>query len=111
LQPRKIALLARHAAEDKKAEDILVLDISKLTSIAHYFVIAHGNSDRQVQAIAQHVIDTFKKSKISLLHVEGIREGRWILIDAGSVMVHVFYRETREYYGLERLWGEAPAVK
>lgn len=110
MQPKKIAFLARKAAEDKKAEDLVVLDISKLSSIAHYFVIAHGNSNRQVQAISQHIMDVMKQEKISLYHVEGLDTASWVLLDYGSVMVHVFYRETRHFYALERLWGEAKRV-
>jgi ribosome-associated protein len=111
LQAKRIALLARTFAEDKKAEDVLILDLAKLTSVAHYFVITHGNSDRHVKAIAQNIMDEMKKEKVPIWHVEGMEEGRWVLLDYGAVMMHVFYHETRDFYGLERLWGEAPQVK
>jgi ribosome-associated protein len=110
LQPKKIALLAREAAEDKKAEDPLVLDVAKLTSLAHYFIIAHGNSDRHVKAIAQGIIDALDAKDVKLWHREGMEKGHWILLDFGSVIVHVFYKEIREFYGLERLWGDAPRL-
>ena len=110
MQPKRIALLARQSADQKKAEDPVVLDIGQLTSIAHYFVITHGNSDRHVKAIASHIMDTFKKKKIPLWHKEGMESGRWVLLDYGSVIVHVFYSQTRDFYGLERLWGEAPRL-
>lgn len=110
MQPKRIALLAREAADAKKAEDPVVLDIAKLTSVAHYFLIAHGNSDRHVKAIAQHIMEILKQQKVPLWHVEGMESGRWILLDYGSVIAHIFYRETRDFYGLERLWGEAPVL-
>jgi len=110
VQPKKIAELIRTLAEDKKAEDILVLDISKISSIAHYFIIVHGNSDRHVKAVASHLMDEMKQRKMPAFHVEGMAEGKWVLLDFGPVMVHVFYKETREFYGLERLWGEAKKI-
>jgi len=111
LQPKRIALLAREAADAKKAENPVVLDISKLTSVSHYFVITHGNSDRHVRAIAQNIVDTLEEHDISVWHLEGMDNGRWVLLDYGAVIIHVFYRETRDFYGLERLWGEAPELK
>ena len=110
MQPKKIAELLRTLAEDKKAEEILVLDIAKISSIAHYFIIAHGNSDRHVKAVASHMMDEMKRRKMPAFHVEGLAEGKWVLLDFGSVMVHMFYKETREFYGLERLWGEAKKI-
>lgn len=110
LQPKKIAELVRSLAEDKKAEDIVLLDISRLTSVAHYFLITHGNSDRHVRAIAENIADEMKKKKMPALHVEGMQEGKWVLLDFGSVIAHIFYRETREFYALERLWGEAKHI-
>lgn len=110
MQPKKIAELIRALAEDKKAEEIVVLDISKLTSIAHYFLIAHGNSDRHVKALAGHIMDEMKKLKMPAYHVEGMLEGKWVLLDFGPVIAHIFYKETREFYGLERLWGEAKKI-
>jgi ribosome-associated protein len=110
LQPKKIALLAREAAEDKKAENPVVIDVAKLTSLSHYFVITHGNSDRHVRAIAQGIIDAMEPKKIRLLHAEGMETGDWVLLDFGSVIIHVFYKEVREFYGLERLWGDAPQI-
>ena len=110
MQPKKIAELIRLLAEDKKAEDIIVLDISKLSSVAHYFLITHGNSDRHVRAIAENIMDEMKKKKMPVLHAEGLADGKWVLLDFGSVMAHIFYRETREFYALERLWGEAKQI-
>ncbi len=111
MQPKQIAKLVQKAAEDKKAEDPVLLDISKLTSISHYFLVTHGNSDRQVKAIANHIVEILKEHKVKALHVEGMEDGKWVLIDFGSVVAHILYRETRIFYGLERLWGEAKPVQ
>jgi len=111
LQPRTIAKLIREAAEDKKAIDPVVLDISKLTSIAHYFFVTHGASTRQVVAIAEHIVEKLREKKKKAIHVEGLEDGKWVLIDFGSVIAHIFHRETREFYALERLWGEARELK
>lgn len=110
MQPKKIAELIRALAEDKKAEDLVILDISRLSSVAHYFVICHGNSDRHVKSIAAHLAEEMKKLKMPAYHAEGLQEGKWVLLDFGPVMVHIFYHETREFYGLERLWGEAKKI-
>ena len=107
MQPKKIALLARELALDKKAESPVVLDLGRLTSVAHYFVILHGNSDRHVRAIAHHIIDSLKDKKIKLWHVEGLDTGQWVLLDYSDVIIHIFYGPVREFYSLERLWGDA----
>ena len=107
MQPKRIAKLAQKAVDDKQGENPIVLDISKLTSIAHYFVIVHGNSDRHVKTLAHHVMDTMKEKKVPLWHKEGLESGSWVVLDYGSVIAHVFHRDMREYYNLERLWGEA----
>ena len=111
MQPKRIAELAWQAADDKQAVAPVILDISKLTSMAHYFVITHGNSDRHVRAIAENIKDELGKRKVPVWHAEGLSEGRWALLDFGDVIAHVFYRDLREFYGLERLWGKAPQVK
>ena len=111
MQPKRIAHLAWKAVDAKQAVDPVVLDISRLTTIAHYFVITHGNSDRHVRAIALSAQEGLEKENVRLWHMEGINEGRWVLLDYGSVMIHVFYRDLREFYGLERLWGNARRVE
>lgn len=110
MQPKKIAELIRTLAEDKKAEEPVILDIAKFTSIAHYFFITHGNSDRHVRAIAENIMDEMKKKKMPVLHAEGLQDCKWVLLDFGAVIAHIFYRETREFYSLERLWGEAKKI-
>ena len=111
MQPKRIALLAWRAADAKQAVGSIILDISRLTSVAHYFLITHGNSDRHVRAIAESIRDELEKGKVPLWHGEGIREGRWALLDYGSIIAHVFHRDLREFYGLERLWGDAPRLQ
>lgn len=103
--------MAWEAADAKQAVDPIILDISKLTTVAHYFLITHGNSDRHVRAIGQNIQDELEKKGVPSWHLEGIREGRWVLVDYGAVIAHIFYRDLREFYGLERLWGNAPQIK
>lgn len=110
MQPKRIALLAKDAAEDKKAEDVVLLDVSKFTSLTHYFLITHGNSDRHVKAIANNIEEVLHAKKIKVLHSEGLQSGQWALLDFGSLIAHVFYKDTRQFYNLERLWGEAPRL-
>ena len=107
MQPKKIALLARELGLDKKAESPVILNLGKLTSVAHYFVVLHGNSDRHVRAIAQHIVDSLKAQKVKLWHLEGMDTAQWVLLDFGDVIVHIFYAPVREFYNLERLWGDA----
>jgi ribosome-associated protein len=102
---------AASAALDKKAFDLDVLAVSELTSIADYFVICSANSERQTQAIADTVLEKVRQEEgVRPLLVEGTTPGRWILVDFGDFIVHIFTEECRRYYGLERLWGDAPNV-
>jgi ribosome-associated protein len=99
------------AALDKKAEDVLVLDLRGLCQFTDYFVICHGSSSRQTSAIADAIEERlFEESHRKPKHVEGRRVADWILMDFIDVVVHVFVDEKREFYGLERLWGDAPRV-
>ncbi len=105
--PKKIALLVKEAALDKKAEEPVILDLGKLTSVARYFAVMHGNSDRHVRAVAENIMDVLESKGIKVWHKEGLDHGQWVLLDYGAVIVHVFHRDMRDFYGLERLWGEA----
>ena len=107
---RKKALTVAEAALDKQATDVLVLDVSSVTAIADYFVICSGATSRQVKAIADEVDSRLSKERVLPHHVEGMPECRWVLMDYGDVVVHVFDDEAREYYDLEGLWGDAPKV-
>lgn len=100
---------AVQAAVDKKAFDLAVLSVGELTSIADFFVLCSANTERQTQAIADSVMEKVRaRESVKPLLVEGTTPGRWILIDYGDFIVHVFTEECRRYYGLERLWGDAP---
>jgi ribosome-associated protein len=98
------------AADDKRAEDILALNMKGISLIADYFIICHGNSDKQVQAIAREMKEKALENNFDVKRIEGFDEAKWILIDLGDVVAHVFHRDERSYYKLERLWGDAPLV-
>jgi len=102
--------LAVKASLDRKAEDILVLDLRDLTSFTDFFVVATGNSSRQNDAIYQAVQQELKQRGSRPLGVEGRDTAEWILIDYGSFVVHIFSKRAREFYSLEKLWGDAPKV-
>lgn len=108
MSERELLLTAVKAADDKRAEDIMVLNMKGISLIADYFVICHGNSDKQVQAIAREIREKAEEQGYNLKRMEGFDEARWVLIDIGDVVVHVFHKEERSYYNLERLWGDAP---
>ena len=111
IDPKEIAVLAAEAAEDQKAENVIILDVRKLTTIADYFLICSGNSPIQVRAIASFIEEELKKVNVRMDHQEGFEEGKWVLLDYGEVIMHIFYHETRLYYGLEHLWGDAKTVR
>ncbi|WP_047151369.1 ribosome silencing factor [Aneurinibacillus tyrosinisolvens] len=107
---QEIAQLAAQAAEDKKAHNVIILDINGLSVIADYFVICHGNSETQVQAIVDSVKKGVEEAGITVRGREGYDEARWVLIDLGDVVVHVFHKDEREFYNIERLWKDARTV-
>jgi ribosome-associated protein len=95
---------------DLKASDVVVLDLTTVTDATDYFVIASGSSDTHVRAIAEHVLEVLAKEGIRAHHVEGLQQGRWVLLDYIDFVVHVFHPTLRDFYQLERLWGDADAV-
>lgn len=103
----KVLLLTRFAL-DKKACDLVVLDVHEHTSIADYFVVCSGRSDRQVQSIAQGIEENAAEEGFKPFAAEGTQRGHWALIDFSDVIVHVFYEPVREFYDLDGLWGHAP---
>lgn len=111
LQPEIVASLAVKAAEDKKAHDVVVLDISTISTICDYFVICSGFSSTQVKAIAENVEEKLKEQGIMKLRIEGMKDAHWVLLDFGSVVVHVFQADDRAFYNLEHLWGDAQVVE
>jgi ribosome-associated protein len=103
--------LAVAAALDKKATDLDVLSVAGLTSIADYFILSSAGNERQAQAIADSILDRLKTELgVKPLLVEGTTPGRWVLLDFGDFIVHIFTEDVRRFYGLERLWGDAPNV-
>ncbi|MFZ7130819.1 MAG: ribosome silencing factor [Eubacteriales bacterium] len=95
---------------DKKGMDTEAIDVSGLTSLTDVFVITSGSSDKNVQAIADHVEEEAENLGVSLLHKEGRQNGRWILLDFNHIVVHVFHQEEREFYHLERLWSDGKRI-
>ncbi|WP_019154589.1 ribosome silencing factor [Robertmurraya massiliosenegalensis] len=110
MNDNQLLTMAVKAADDKRAEDIVALDMKGISLIAEYFLICHGNSDKQVQAIAREIKDKAVENGHDVKRMEGFDEAKWILIDLGDVVAHVFHRDERRYYNLERLWGDAPTL-
>ncbi|WP_430534269.1 ribosome silencing factor [Listeria rocourtiae] len=108
MKSHDLLMLTAKAADDKRAEDIIALNMQGLSAFADYFVICHGNSDKQVQAIAQEIKEQANKNDVEVKRLEGFDAAKWILIDLGDVIVHVFHKDERSYYNLEKLWGDAP---
>ncbi|MDF2715182.1 MAG: hypothetical protein K0R28_2107 [Paenibacillus sp.] len=109
--PDHIMNVVVKAAEDKKAHNLVVLNLKGISLVADYFVICHGNSDTQVQAIAQEVRRIAGELGVTMRGMEGFDTARWVLVDLGDVVVHVFHRDEREYYNIERLWSDAKVVE
>lgn len=107
----EVARIIAKAARDKKAVDVVVLDVQGLASFTDYFVIMSGNSTRHVQGLAEAINKVLAKKRIKDSTSEGIQEGLWVLLDYDDVVVHIFYSETRTYYDLESLWHDAPRIE
>ena len=107
----KLMRLVVDAAEDKKAMNVVALNLIGISMIADYFVICHGNSETQVQAIASEIRKRAEEQGIRVRGLEGVETARWILVDLGDVVAHVFHRDDREYYNIERLWNDAKVVE
>jgi ribosome-associated protein len=110
LDTKETVLQCTNAALKKKAQDLTILKVKEISSFTDYFVICSGSSDRQVQAIADSIEEELKNSGIRPMGVEGGRSGKWILMDYGDVVIHVFYEPTRKFYDIERLWADAPSM-
>jgi ribosome-associated protein len=110
LEPNELARRVVDIAEDRKAEDIVMLDIRKVSIIADYFVICTGTGDRHVKAIAREIDEKLGELGQNPLNVEGMNDAKWVLIDYGAVLVHIFDRSTRDFYRLEQLWAGAQPV-
>ncbi|MEG0753642.1 MAG: ribosome silencing factor [Angelakisella sp.] len=110
LQPEQLVSKIVKTLDSKQAVDITAMKISDLTTIGDYFVVASGNSNAQVKALAEEVENQLSKLGIEPKKVEGGQSALWILMDYYDVIVHIFYKETREFYSIERLWADAPRV-
>jgi ribosome-associated protein len=106
-EAKNLAYDIANLALEKKAKQIVVIDLKGTTSIADFFVLMSGDSDTQIKAIADHITKELRKKKIRVYHKEGYKSLRWVLLDYVDVVVHIFKPRTREFYGLERLWGDA----
>lgn len=111
LDTKEKVLICARAALDKKAEDLRVLDIRKISSFSDYFIICSGHSTRHVQGIVQAIQETLHRKKIYPKGIEGSEAGQWVLMDYNDFIIHVFYAPTREFYDLENLWSEAEIVE
>jgi ribosome-associated protein len=108
MNERDLLITAAKAADDKRAEDLIVLNMKGISLVADYFLICHGNSDKQVQAIAREMKEKAEEKGYEVKRMEGFDEAKWVLVDLGNVVAHIFHRDERSYYNLERLWGDAP---
>ena len=106
MQPEAIKKLALQALDELKAEDVIVLDVRNHASFTDYMIFASGRSSRHVKSIASEVVESAKKASVALLGIEGEDVGEWILIDLGDVIAHIMLPDTRQFYELEKLWGD-----
>ncbi|CAH1226542.1 MULTISPECIES: ribosome silencing factor [Paenibacillus] len=111
ISSKELMNMAVTAADDKKASNIVALDLKGISLVADYFVICHGNSDTQVQSIATEIRKQAHAAGVNIRGIEGMDSARWVLMDLGDVVVHVFHRDEREYYNIERLWSDAKVVE
>lgn len=111
LKPEAVMSLVMDAAEDKKAMNLVALNLEGISMVTDYFVICHGNSETQVQAIATEIRKRADERGVPVRGIEGANTARWVLVDLGDVVAHIFHREDREYYNIERLWSDAKVVE
>lgn len=104
----KLLNIAVDAVENKKAEDIISLNMQGISDMTDYFVVCHGNNERQVQSIARAVKEAVHEHDIDVKRMEGYQDARWVLIDLANVVVHIFHKDERSYYNIEKLYQDAP---
>ncbi len=110
LQDDKKLFLIKSLLEEKKAEDLVILDLRGISSVTDNLVVASGHSDRHVQAVSEYLAQEMKNRGYQPLGIEGLKDGRWALLDYGDVIVHIFYQEIRLHYDLEGVWRDAPVI-
>jgi len=110
IESKDLAILAARAMDNRRGTKITVLKLEDLTTITDYFVVGTGSSRAQTQAMADNIDDELSLEGVRPNRIEGLQEGRWILMDYGSVIVHIFQEDERNFYSLERLWADAPAL-
>ncbi|MEC5422190.1 ribosome silencing factor [Virgibacillus sp. C22-A2] len=111
MENTELIQIIANACDDKRAEDIVALDMNEVSLVADYFLICHGNTERQVQAIARGIKESMDERDISVNRIEGMEHGRWVLVDTGDIVCHIFHKDERIYYNLERLWGDAERLQ
>ncbi|MDX8045905.1 ribosome silencing factor [Gracilibacillus sp. S3-1-1] len=111
MEDKQLLDLVTKACDDKRAEDIVLLDMQNVSVISDYFLICEGSNERQVQAIAREVKDVAEEADLHVKRMEGFDQARWVLVDLGDVVCHIFHRDERSYYNLEKLWGDAPQLE
>lgn len=110
LSPEEKARLGARVALEKKAEDLVILDLKGISNVADFFLVCSGRSTAQIETITDAVRGRLREEGVPPLHLEGVPESGWLLMDYGDVVIHVFLGETRRFYALERLWGDAPLL-
>ncbi len=110
IESQEILEVAVKAADSKRAEDIVALEVANISLLADYFVICNGNSEKQVSAIVEAIVEKEHEKGIEVKRIEGKEGGKWVLVDLGDVIVHVFHTSERHFYNLEKLWSDAPLV-
>lgn len=111
LEPQEAVQIAVRAAEEKKADDLVILDLRDVASFTEFFLICHGSNAKQVQAISNSIEDSLRKEGKRPMHIEGYTSAEWILLDYGDFLVHIFSASARRFYDLERLWRDAKRVE
>ncbi|KAB8127282.1 ribosome silencing factor [Gracilibacillus oryzae] len=111
MDSKQLVDLVAKACDDKRAENIAILDMKEVSLMADYFLICDASNERQVQAIAREVKEVAEEQEVNVKRLEGFEQARWVLVDLGDVVCHVFHRDERIYYNLEKLWGDAPQLE
>lgn len=110
MDAKEMVQLIAKVCDDKQAEDIVALDMNNVSLVADYFLICHASNPRLVQAIAKAIKDTMDENQVEIRHTEGLEQSKWVIVDTGYVLCHIFEKEERSFYNLERLWGDASKV-